>query len=168
MFLLEDFKHQRNIYQSKTTIVPGFRECGGGEGWYENDKVLSSKTLRRRGEGATSSVAGDKRNQMRQKFLVFFSMGSKQTNKQKKKFLAFFSVGDNKTIKFLIFNLFHVSEQTNNKQTKKFLASFSVGDNKTINFLIVNLFHVSKQTNNKQTNKQRSSWNPSLWEMIKQ
>ena len=26
--LSEDFKHQRNIYQSKTTIVPGFRECG--------------------------------------------------------------------------------------------------------------------------------------------
>ena len=27
-FLSEDFKHQSNIYQSKTTIVPGFRECG--------------------------------------------------------------------------------------------------------------------------------------------
>jgi len=47
--------------------------------------VLSSKTLRRREEGVTWSMAGDKRNQMRQKFPVFFSMESKQTNKQTNK-----------------------------------------------------------------------------------
>ena len=50
-FYQKTFKHQRDIYQSKTTIVTGFRECGGGEGGYEDDKVLSSKTLRRRERG---------------------------------------------------------------------------------------------------------------------
>jgi len=80
---------------------------------------LSSKTLRRKEEGVTRSVAGDKRNQMRQKFAVFFSMGSKQTNKQTKKFLASYSPGNNKTIMFLFVNLFPVSNQTNNKQANK-------------------------------------------------
>jgi len=78
---------------------------------------LSSKTLRSGEEGVTWSVVGDKGNQMRQKFLVFFSMGSKQTKKTTKKFLASISVGDNKTIKFLIVNLFHVIKQTNKQRS---------------------------------------------------